>query len=110
MVDSYDAMTSNRIYRKAMLPHRALEVLFTGAGTLYDKNKIELFRDKLAIYPIGAGVALSTLEKGVVVDLNSVSPQRPIIRILQDAAGQKLEVPYEIDLSKKLSVMIVDVE
>ncbi|WP_159887457.1 HD-GYP domain-containing protein [Paenibacillus puerhi] len=109
LVDSYDAMTTHRVYRKAMLPHQAMEILFTGTGSLYDKEKIELFRDKIAIYPIGITVTLSTGEKGVVVDLNATVPQRPIVRILQDEAGQELDGSREIDLSKSLSVMIVGV-
>lgn len=109
IVDSYDAMTSDRVYRDAMLPHQALELLFTGSGTLYDTEKIEIFRDKLAIYPIGSWITIDSGEMGVVVDLNSISPQRPVIRILQEPNGEELSQPYEIDLSKKLSVMITEV-
>ncbi len=109
IADSYDAMTSNRIYRTAMLPHQALEVLFAGSGTLYDKEKIELFRNHIAIYPLGVTVTLNTNETGVVVDLNSSSPQRPIIRILQDAEGNELTQLYEVDLSKKLNIFITSV-
>lgn len=105
LVDSYDAMTAHRVYRDALLPHQALEVLFTGAGTLYDQDKIALFRDKIALYPIGITVTLNTGETAVVVDLNASAAHRPIVRVLEDAEGRSVE-PYEIDLSKKLSVMI----
>lgn len=109
LVDSYDAMTTHRVYRSAMLPHQALEIIYAGSGTLYETQKIELFRDKIAIYPIGITVTLSTGEKGVVVDLNSKVPHRPIVRLLYDAEGQELQDTPEIDLSKALSVMIVGV-
>jgi len=109
VVDSYDAMTSHRVYRNAMLPHQALEILFAGAGTLYDKSKIEQFRNKVAIYPIGHEVTLNTGETGVVVDLNLNSPHRPIVRILQNAAGEQIKSPYEIDLSRNPSVVITAV-
>jgi len=109
LVDSYDAMTTHRAYRDAMLPHQALETLFAGAGTLFDQDKVELFRDRIAIYPLGSMVQLNTGESGVVVDLNSASPHRPIVRILTDADGQDVNVPYEIDLSKKLTVLIASV-
>jgi HD-GYP domain-containing protein (c-di-GMP phosphodiesterase class II) len=109
IVDSYDAMTSNRVYREAMLPHQALEVLFAGAGTLFDKDQVEHFRNRIAIYPIGSVVKLSTGETGVVVDVNSHSPQRPVVRILEDEHGQELKEPQEVDLSKHLSVMIVSI-
>ncbi|MBP1154568.1 MULTISPECIES: HD-GYP domain-containing protein [unclassified Paenibacillus] len=109
VVDSYDAMTTHRVYRNAMLPHQALEIIFAGSGTLYETQKVELFRDKIAIYPIGITVTLNTGEKGVVVDLNSKAPHRPVVRLLYDAEGQELKDTPEIDLSKALSVMVVGV-
>ena len=105
LVDSYDAMTTHRVYRNAMLPHEAMERLYAGAGTLYDQHKIELFRDKVAIYPLGMLVALDTGEVGVVVDVNALSPQRHVVRVLFDADGQSA-APYEIDLSKSLTSYI----
>lgn len=109
VVDSYDAMTSSRVYRKAMLPHQAMEVLYTGAGTLYDPGKVERFRDRVAIYPPGMAVTLSTGEAGVVVDVNNLFPQRPIVRILQDPDGQSIAAPYETDLSKQLSIVVTGI-
>lgn len=106
LVDSYDAMTTNRVYRSPILPHDAMERLYAGSGTLYDQSMLELFRDKVAIYPIGISVKLNTGEKGVVVDMNHSYPQRPIVRILYNEAGEELKSPYEIDLSKRLTVMI----
>ncbi|WP_337098984.1 HD-GYP domain-containing protein [Paenibacillus sp. YIM B09110] len=109
LVDSYDAMTTNRIYRAPMLPHHAIERLYAGSGTLYEQKMLQLFRDKVAIYPIGITVKLQSGESGVVVDLNSSYPHRPIVRVLNNEAGEQLAVPYEIDLSKQLTVMITHV-
>lgn len=109
LVDAYDAMTSNRVYRDAMLPHQAIEILYTGADVLFDKKMLERFRDKFALYPLGVTVQLHSGETGVVVDINSSAPQRPIVRIIEDAEGQELKQTYEIDLSKKLNIMIVSV-
>lgn len=109
LIDSYDAMTSHRAYRPAMLPHQAMEMLFSGVGNLYEQEKVELFRDKVAIYPLGLTVMLSTGETGVVVDINSKCPHRPIVRVLQDADGQDVAVPYEVDLSKHLAIVVAGV-
>ncbi|MCR8634612.1 HD-GYP domain-containing protein [Paenibacillus radicis (ex Xue et al. 2023)] len=109
LVDSYDAMTTHRVYRKAMLPHQAMEIIFAGTETLYDKSKIELFRDKIAIYPIGLTVTLNTGESGIVVGLNKLVPQRPIVRVLTDEDGQESQAPQDVDLSKRLSLMITGV-
>ncbi|GJM79844.1 hypothetical protein HMSSN139_23400 [Paenibacillus sp. HMSSN-139] len=84
ITDAYDAMTTHRSYRKAMLPHQALEVLYTGCGHWYEKPKLELFRDRVAIYPIGMTVRLSTGETGVVSRIHGHMPQRPVVRVLTD--------------------------
>lgn len=109
LVDSYDAMTTDRIYRSPMLPHHAIERLYAGSGTLYEQKMLQLFRDKVAIYPIGITVRLQSGETGVVVDLNASYPHRPIVRILYNEAGEPIDIPYEIDLSKQLTVMITHV-
>ncbi|RCW43380.1 HD-GYP domain-containing protein [Paenibacillus prosopidis] len=109
LVDSYDAMTTNRVYSAPMLPHHAIERLYAGTGTLYEQRMVQVFRDKVAIYPIGITVRLQTGESGIVVDLNHAYPHRPIIRILYNEAGEEIAMPFEIDLSKHLTVMIVGV-
>ncbi|XID93561.1 HD-GYP domain-containing protein [Paenibacillaceae bacterium WGS1546] len=112
IVDSYDAMTSRRTYRDAMLPHQAAEVLYSGSGTLYDTAMLELFRDKVAIYPIGMTVKLNTGRIAVVCDINATCPHRPIVRVLTDEDGCELNAPFDMDLSKNLSVLIsrIDLE
>ncbi|GIP38276.1 phosphodiesterase [Paenibacillus sp. J31TS4] len=109
IVDTYDALTTNRAYRAPVLPHLAVELLYAGAGTLFEPSKLETFRDHIAIYPLGLTVELSTGEVGVVVDLNRNLPHRPIVRILYDPEGRETTPYYETDLSKQLAVTIVSV-
>ncbi|WP_373230348.1 HD-GYP domain-containing protein [Cohnella sp.] len=106
MLDSYDAMTHPRAYRNSIAPHHALEILYANAGSLYDIKKVTLFRNKVAIYPVGLSVKLSTRERGVVCRQNLAIPSRPVVRVLQNEQGEKLKAPYEIDLSTALDVII----
>ncbi|MEK4063739.1 MULTISPECIES: HD-GYP domain-containing protein [unclassified Paenibacillus] len=108
IADSYDAMTSNRIYKKAMLPHQAVEALYVGSGTLYEQNQLELFRDRVAIYPLGLTVKLSTGESGVVVKIDPSIPHRPVVRVFAGPEGEAV-TPFERDLGRALSVVIVGV-
>ncbi len=101
IADVYDALTSDRVYRKPVLPHEVLEYLYSNAGKEYDRKLLDLFKETVAIYPIGVNVTLSSGENGVVVDINSKYPDRPVVRILE-VNGQDLEEPFEIDLSKEL--------
>jgi hypothetical protein len=109
LLDSYDAMIHPRSYRTAHAPHHALEVLYANAGKLYDIDMVKLFRNNVAIYPLGLSVSLNTGDKGIVSRLNPHSMQRPIIRILRNASGQELKEPYEVDLSRTLNVMIEEI-
>ncbi|WP_128656200.1 HD-GYP domain-containing protein [Paenibacillus sp. 598K] len=109
LVDSYDAMTTNRIYRSPMLPHQAIEGLYAGTGTLYEQRMVRMFRDKIVIYPVGVSVGLNTGESGVVAGYDPLYPQRPMIRVLYDEYGEPLAQPYEIDMMKQLSIMITSV-
>lgn len=47
VADSYDAMTTDRPYRKAMSPLKALEELRRYSGTWYDPQVVEAFRSLL---------------------------------------------------------------
>lgn len=104
VADVFDAVTSDRIYRGAMLPHNGLEILFAGAGTLFDEEIVKAFRRAIAIYPVGLTVELSDGRKGVVSKQNINVSDRPIIRILEEE-GQSVP-PYEINLEAELSVVI----
>jgi HD-GYP domain-containing protein (c-di-GMP phosphodiesterase class II) len=110
IADSYDALTTSRVYRAAMLPHQALDVLYSGSGTLYDRSMLEVFKSRIAIYPIGVTVTLSNGYKGVVVHIHTAIPQRPIVRILFNEAGERLQAPFDLDLLAHHSVMITAVE
>ncbi|MDO3408841.1 HD-GYP domain-containing protein [Saccharibacillus sp. CPCC 101409] len=105
ITDSYDAMTTNRVYRRGMLPHQAVDILYGGSCTQYDQHKLEMFRDKVALYPVGLTVKLSTGETGVVTSVPPKTPNRPVVRVIEDAEGASVQ-PYEIDLSVRLSVMV----
>jgi putative nucleotidyltransferase with HDIG domain len=104
--DVFDALTTPRVYRQPMLPHEAMEILYGGADKLFASSEVENLRDTIAMYPIGLSVRLSTGDSGVVVDYNRGLPGRPIVRILQNEAGEELAAPYEIDLSKHLDIVI----
>lgn len=106
MLDSYDAMTHPRAYRNSIAPHHALEILYANAGSLYDIKKVTQFRNKVALFPVGQAVKLSTREIGVVCRQNLYMPSRPVVRVLKNERGEKLKAPYEIDLSSSLHVMI----
>ncbi|ASS74623.1 hypothetical protein CIG75_06335 [Tumebacillus algifaecis] len=107
MCDVYEALTSKRFHREAFLPHEALEFILGGGTALFDLSLVRLFAKNVAVYPIGMTVKLNTDETAVVVSLNPEYPQRPVVRLLTDEYGRRLDSPYDIDLTKELTMMIV---
>ncbi|MCL6445221.1 MAG: HD-GYP domain-containing protein [Alicyclobacillus sp.] len=103
--DVYDAMTSNRVYRRAMLPHEALEYLYANVGTHFDQQFVELFVQHVNLYPIGLPVQLSNGLMGVVARINPGNFQRPVVLVMEEQ-GNAIK-PYELDLSSHLDVTVV---
>ncbi|MFQ5520662.1 MAG: HD-GYP domain-containing protein, partial [Candidatus Methylomirabilia bacterium] len=99
IADAYDAMTTTRPYRDAMEPTEAIKRLRAGSGKQFDPELLENFLRMLGIYPVGTAVRLSTGELAVVVRPNPNNTARPIVKLLIDRAGKKLD--GEADLSEK---------
>ena len=82
VADVYDALTSDRIYRKKMKVHEAIEYIVASAGKHFDKDVVDAFISHIAIYPVGTGVVLNTGEKGLVVKVHKAAPSQPIVRVI----------------------------
>jgi len=102
--DVFDALTSNRVYRKAFLPQEAIEFLYAQTGTHFDKRVVDLFKAHVNVYPNGLPVTLSNGTKGIVAKCNPSQLHRPVIRIMEER-GRKVR-PYDCDLLKQLNVVI----
>lgn len=98
VADVFDAITSHRVYRPAMLPHKGIELLYAGNGTHFDQKQVYLFKDSIAIYPQGITVKLNNGRTGIVSKYNFKAVGRPTVRIIKDEEDQKVS-PYEIDLA-----------
>ncbi|MFA9559870.1 HD-GYP domain-containing protein [Evansella sp. AB-rgal1] len=109
VADVFDAVTANRVYRKARLPHEALEILFAGVNTLFEKDMVEAFAKTIAIYPVGLEVKLSDGRTAVVAKQNPELPSRPTVLVINNDEGEAVE-PYELSLLEHLNVTIVSCE
>lgn len=96
IADVYDALTSERPYRTAMLPNEAIEYLMGGTGSHFDSDLISVFVKKVAPYPLGTCVKLSNGFKGIVIQNFEDTCLRPKIRVFEI---DSIEVePFEINL------------
>lgn len=109
VADVYDALTSNRVYRRAYLPHQAVEYIMAGAGTQFSYKVVQAFLQHVPMYPVGSIVRLTDNRVGAVVDVNQGLVGRPVVRILYDHRGQRLREMYEINLSNYNTLFVKDI-
>lgn len=82
IADVYDALISDRPYRKSLIPSDAVEYIMGGANVLFDIDLIKNFTQNISPYPIGTCVGLSNSSIGIVVKNFSDFCTRPRIRLL----------------------------
>jgi putative nucleotidyltransferase with HDIG domain len=102
VADVYDALTSNRVYRVAWTPQKALAVIFQGCDQDYSREIVERFTRQMGIYPVGSFVKLATGEMGVVTRVDRGNLLEPTVLVLFDKSGKRRLAPEEFDLSKKI--------
>jgi HD-GYP domain-containing protein (c-di-GMP phosphodiesterase class II) len=110
VTDVYEALTATRVYRPGYLPHHALEYLLGDGGIHFDTKVIDAFVSSVRVYPVGMTVALSNGYRAVVVHSTKKQSQRPVVRVIEDMNGQAVPQPWEIDLSKELTIEITACE
>ena len=96
--DVYDAMTTDRVYRPAWTPQKALAMIFQGCDLDYSRRIVELFTKHLGIYPVGSFVKLVSGEMGVVIRVDKGAILAPDVLILFDKDGKLLKKPVEYRL------------
>ncbi len=89
IADSYDAMTSGRLYMKISIsPDEALRRLLRQGGTRYDPILLRALAHVLGIFPAGTFVRLNTGELGIVSSNDPDDLYCPRVRILREASGE----------------------
>ena len=89
--DVYDALTSRRVYKGAMFPHKALGIMYQMREREFDPRVMALFIRMVGIYPVGSVVELEDGSKAVVAMSNPQEPMRPLLQPALDPAGNRWE-------------------
>lgn len=108
VADVYDALTSDRVYRNAVMPHQAVEIIQKLKGNKLDPKITNIFLRHIPIYPLGSKVELNNGQTGFVVAVNQDFITRPVVRVIDDKDG---DIPKyeEIDLLNNPSTFIIRV-
>lgn len=101
IVDVYDAMTTDRVYRKATPPHEALKWIYLGGGNDFEQEMVAQFIKTIGIYPIGSQVEINRGHVGLVMSTNPEDALKPSVLLLYDNQKQKYKPPRLINLTEK---------
>ncbi|MGY0503847.1 HD-GYP domain-containing protein [Luteimonas sp. e5] len=98
LVDSFDALISDRPYRKALSRAQALQELVASRDSAHDGALVEEFVRCFGVYPVGTLVELNTGEVGVVMAQNPEQRLRPRLLMLTNPQKQQRSRFVAVDL------------
>ena len=96
--DVYDAITSNRPYKKAWGPAESLQRMVGWKGH-FDDGMLKAFIRSVGIYPVGALVRLESDRLGVVLEQGEGSLLTPRVRVFFNARKREPVFIKDIDLA-----------
>ncbi len=98
IIDTFDAMTSDRSFRKAISPHQALQQIYRWGDRLFQRELVEQFMQCLSVYPTGSLIELSSGEVAIVMAQNQARRLKPRIMVLTDSHKRLRPSFMEVDL------------
>jgi putative nucleotidyltransferase with HDIG domain len=84
LCDNYDAITSDRIYKKGASSLNALRIIHDMAGKKFDPKLGQQFIDCIGLYPPGSVVELHSGEIGIVISTNYRNKHLPKLVLVRD--------------------------
>lgn len=88
LCDVYDAITSDRVYKKGASSLNALKIIQDQTGKKFDVKLAQEFVDCIGLYPPGSVVELHTGEVGIVISTNHRHRHLPKVMVVRDAQKQ----------------------
>jgi HD-GYP domain-containing protein (c-di-GMP phosphodiesterase class II) len=100
VLDVYEALTADRVYRKGMSPHKAMTFLLQNTMGL-DRDISRTLANLVGIYPVGTLIGLPSGEIGVLLGYQGEEVVTGIAKILMILSKNQtfLETPYTIELA-----------
>lgn len=106
VADVYDALVSDRVYRRGLPPRRALNIMLEGSPGFFEPALVQDFASRIAVYPVGSIVRLTDGTTGVVVEVHPGRVEKPVVRVVKAPDGRILETPYTVDLTSATGLAV----
>lgn len=102
VVDTYDAITSDRVYQKGRAHPVALDILVKGMNTEFEADFVIQFINCIGFYPQGNLVELSSGEIGIVAEQNKSNRLKPKVLLILDENKENMNERI-LDLASDVS-------
>lgn len=98
IVDAYDALTSDRVYRAGVSSAEALKIIYEGRNQAFHPGLVEQFIQCLGIFPLGSVVEMNTGSVGVVITVNRARRLKPRVALVLQPNKQPYSSTTVVDL------------
>jgi HD-GYP domain-containing protein (c-di-GMP phosphodiesterase class II) len=115
IADVYDALTSERPYKRAYTPNVAYNIMKNVNIGQFDETLLDIFFNNVAIYPVGT-ILKTTWGYAIVKQCEFGKTESPTIILFADLEGKVLKEPITIHLAddprgtKAIQMVIADNE
>ncbi|WP_026375116.1 HD-GYP domain-containing protein [Aestuariibacter salexigens] len=106
IVDVYDALTADRVYKPGMSSQKALQILLQDCPHKYDEYLVKKFIKCVGIYPVGSLVMLSNERIAIVLQQHEEQPTKPKVRVFYSAKHRHYLESKDIDLKTESTLKI----
>lgn len=97
--DVYDAITSNRPYKKAWGASETLAEMFRWQGH-FDERILSAFIRSVGIYPVGTLVKLHSDRLGLVIDMSQDDLTKPVVRVFFSTRKGTTIPMHDLDIAQ----------
>lgn len=101
VVDFYDALISDRVYKKGLAPNVVYQAILNGVNEHFDARIVQAFHKFIVPYPVNSQVLLSNGQSARVMRVNRKNLLAPVVAV---------EGQGEIDLAKHPEIAITTIE
>ncbi|WP_054697739.1 HD-GYP domain-containing protein [Syntrophomonas palmitatica] len=107
VADTFDAVVSDRPYRKGYSTTDGLIVVKKLVSSYFDPDIVEAFAANIAMYPVGCLLELSNDKIAVVISATKANASRPVVYVICDKERNLVQPFYGIDLMQNRDVRII---
>jgi putative nucleotidyltransferase with HDIG domain len=101
IVDVFDAITAERVYKSAMTPSQAFKIIEQSGESEFDRKLLNQFMRAIGLFCVGTVVLMSSQKLAIVTQTNYESPLQPVLTIFYHSKFKRHIEATTVDLASK---------